>query len=333
VKGSAFAFPIVLVVAGPMFAACGGYVGGNAPRPAEPPTVASPVEEVESSLAESHEKSVETAKEAAGAVNEGAESAAAGAKDAVTNPDEAAKQAVEATALKSKQVALSFKDDMYHFPERVWDDVKEIPSWRSAIVLGAGAALAGMSDAWWDEDVRHAVDNDRESFGHVENNALNVAANPEVLFAGSSILYGGSLLVDSPRVHDFALDMMSALTIEMPIVFVLKEAFHTTRPNGDSNGFPSGHTAGAVSLATLLGTHFGLYPAIAGYTFAGFVAWHRIDSGKHDLSDVIFGAALGYTVDAAVGDASEEVPLLHAHWAPTAGLTHTAPGLSLGWRC
>jgi membrane-associated phospholipid phosphatase len=125
--------------------------------------------------------------------------------------------------------------------------------------------------------------------------------------------------------------MMSALTIEMPTVFALKKASDTTRPNGDADGFPSGHVAGAVSLATPLGTHFGLYPAIAGYMFAGFVAWHRIDTGKHDLSDVIFGAAIGYTVGAAVGDAYEEISLLQAHWAPTAGLTRTAPGLSLEW--
>ena len=125
--------------------------------------------------------------------------------------------------------------------------------------------------------------------------------------------------------------MMSALTIEMPTVFALKKASDTTRPNGDADGFPSGHVAGAVSLATPLDTDFGLYPAIAGYMFAGFVAWHRIDTGKHDLSDVIFGAAIGYTVGAAVGDAYEEISLLQAHWAPTAGLTRTAPGLSLEW--
>ena len=86
------------------------------------------------------------------------------------------------------------------------------------------------------------------------------------------------------------------------------------------------------SLAESHEKNCGLYPAIAGYTFAGFVAWHRIDSGKHDLSDVVFGAALGYTVGAAVGEKHAEVPLLQAHWAPTAGLTRTAPGLSLEWR-
>ena len=80
----------------------------------------------------------------------------------------------------------------------------------------------------------------------------------------------------TPSYQNFFLEYCRAISIEMPVVFVLKKAFHTTRPNGDADGFPSGHVAGAMTLATLLGEHFGLYPAIAGYTFAGFVAFHRI---------------------------------------------------------
>jgi hypothetical protein len=154
-------------------AGCGRSTGVNSPRPAESAAPQSSPEELQSSLAEAHEKSVETAKEAAGAVKEGAESTAAGAEEAVTNPDETAKQAAEATKEKSKQVALSFKDDMYHFPWRLWDDFREIPSWRSAIVLGAGAALAGISTVWWDDKVREEVSDDPERFGHVENNTLS----------------------------------------------------------------------------------------------------------------------------------------------------------------
>jgi hypothetical protein len=287
---------------------CGGYLRGPSTK----------------DLAASHEKSEETAKEAAGAVKETAESAASAAQQAVTNPPEAAQQAAEATTEKTKQVALSFGHDMHHWPERVWSDVEDIPSWRTAIVLGAGGALAGISDACCDEKVRHWVKRDPERFGHPENNSLNVAADPMVLFAGTSAVYGTSLLFESPRLH--------ALTIVEPTVFVLKKAFHTTRPNGEADGFPSGHVAGATALATLLGDHFGLYPALAGYTFAGFVAFHRIDYGKHDLSDVIFGAALGYAVGQSVGDTDEELPLIKAHWAPSVGTTRTEPGFSLEWR-
>ena len=32
------------------------------------------------------------------------------------------------------------------------------------------------------------------------------------------------------------------------------------------------------------------------YILAGLVVWERVDDRKHDLSDVVFGAALGYVV-------------------------------------
>jgi PAP2 superfamily protein len=292
--------------------------------------VTNPAEAVQKSLEEGHEKSKETLKGAAGAVKEGGEKAAEGAKEVVENPAEAAKKAAEAAAAQAKEAALSFRTDMHHWPERLWADVKAIPSVRSAIVLGGGAGLAGLSSEKWDNDIRRNVRENPKRFGAGENNFLDNAANPYFVFAGSSIVYGTSLFFDSPALHDFSLDMMSALTIDMPIVYGLKKAFHTTRPNGDRDGFPSGHVVGAMTLAAVLQDHFGLYPALAGYTLAGFVAWNRIDFGKHDLSDVIFGAALGWAVGRAVGE-TEELPVIQAHLVPVLGGTRTA-GLGLEWQ-
>jgi hypothetical protein len=298
------------------------------PAPGE--EVTNPAEAVKKSLEEGHEKSKETLKGAAGAVKEGGEKAAEGAKEAVENPAEAAKKAAEAAAAQAKEAALSFRTDMHHWPERLWTDVKALPSVRTAIVLGGGAGLAGLSSEKWDDDIRRNVREHPERFGSGENHFLDVATNPYIIFAGSSAVYGTSLWFDSPALHEFSLDMMSALTIAEPINFALKKAFHTRRPNGDPDGFPSGHVAGAMTLAAVLQDHFGLYPALAGYTLAGFVAWHRIDFGKHDLSDVIFGAALGWAVGRAVGE-TEELPVIQAHLVPVLGGKRTA-GLGLEWR-
>ena len=289
-------------------------------------------------LEKGHEKSVDAAKDAAEAVQQGAEGAAEGAKQAIENPVDAAKQAGDAAAEKSKQVVLSFSHDMHHYPERLWRDLTAIPSWHSAIVLGLGAGLAEMSNELFDDDVRRGISRDPGRLGHVENSALDVAADPLLLFAYSSAVYGTSLLIESPRLHDFSMDMMSALTIELPVVFALKKTFHTRRPNGDPDGFPSGHVTGAVTHGTLLAEHFGLYPGIAGFAFAGVVAYHRLDYRKHDLSDVIFATALGYVVGRAVGEEDEELPLLHAHLVSQSARIQTAsgersiPGLGAEWR-
>jgi hypothetical protein len=304
-------------------------------RPTATPTPAdagssNPADAVEDTLEKSHEKSKETLKDATGAVKEGAEKAKEGAQSAVESPADAAKKAAEAAAQKTKEVALDFRTDMHHYPERVWEDIKALPSIRTAVVLGLGAGLAGLSSEKWDDDVRRNVAQHRERFGSGENHFLDIAASPYITFAGSGALYGTSLLLDSPRLHEFSLDMMSALTIDEPINFGLKKAFHTRRPNGDPDGFPSGHVTAAMTLAALLQQHFGLYPALAGYTFAGFVAWHRIDFGKHDLSDVIFGAALGWAVGMAVGDV-DELPIIQAHFAPVL-IGRRTVGLGLEWQ-
>jgi membrane-associated phospholipid phosphatase len=299
------------------------------PSPTPGEAAEGPAGAVKESLEESHEKSVEAAKEAAAAVKQGAAATGEAAKQAVESPAEAAKKAAEAAAQTTKEAALSFRTDMHHFPERLWVDLKAIPSVRTAVVLGLGGALAGISSDKWDDKIRRNVAKHPDRFGLAENNGLDTAANPYTVFGVSSAVYGTSLLFDSPRLHDFSLDMMSALTIDEPINYALKKAFHTRRPNGDRDGFPSGHAAAAMTLAALLQQHFGLYPALAGYTFAAFVGWHRIDDRKHDLSDVIFGSALGWAVGMSVGD-TQELPLIQAHLVPVMGGTRTA-GLGLEW--
>src|SRR5438270_3503382 len=137
--------------------------------PAPGGEVTNPAEAVKKSLEEGHEKSKETLKGAAGAVKEGAGKAAEGAKEAVENAAEAAKEAAEAAAAQAKEAALDFRTDMHHWPERVWVDIKEVPSVRTAVVLGLGAGLAGLSSEKWDDKIRRNVAKHPERFGSGEN--------------------------------------------------------------------------------------------------------------------------------------------------------------------
>ena len=50
------------------------------------------------------------------------------------------------------------------------------------------------------------------------------------------------------------------------------------------------------------------------------------------LSDVLFGAALGYAIGKTVGDTDEEIPMLHAHLLPGyPGEVEHAMGFGLEW--
>ncbi len=72
------------------------------------------------------------------------------------------------------------------------------------------------------------------------------------------------------------------------------------RPNGNRNGFPSGHTAAAFFGATALArTCFAESPPgqILVFATAAFTGYSRIEAGKHFLFQVLAGALLGFAGD------------------------------------
>jgi membrane-associated phospholipid phosphatase len=68
----------------------------------------------------------------------------------------------------------------------------------------------------------------------------------------------------------------------------------TKKSAAGSPSFPSGHTSGAFALATSLSlTYPKWYVIAASYTWAGTVAFSRIDLGVHYPSDILAGALVG----------------------------------------
>lgn len=95
-----------------------------------------------------------------------------------------------------------------------------------------------------------------------------------------------------------------AYAMELPLYVVLKKLFKRERPcdflinfrayvePSDKFSLPSGHTAAAFLMATLL-SHF--YPSVAllAYAWASLIGISRILLGVHYPCDIIAGAALG----------------------------------------
>ena len=79
------------------------------------------------------------------------------------------------------------------------------------------------------------------------------------------------------------------------ITFGMKELVGRRRPLEETLGspsFPSGHTSLAFSSATILGYRYPRW-RVPLYIGAGLVGFSRIYLGRHYLSDVVVGAALG----------------------------------------
>ena len=81
----------------------------------------------------------------------------------------------------------------------------------------------------------------------------------------------------------------------------LKQATRRARPEGTGFSFPSGHTAMAFASATVLQRHFGWKVGIPAYAVASYVAASRVQTQRHYLSDVAFGAALGIVAGRTIG--------------------------------
>lgn len=75
--------------------------------------------------------------------------------------------------------------------------------------------------------------------------------------------------------------------------WALKHAIDQRRPDGDGLGFPSGHASMAFQSAAFLHRRYGAADAWPAYLLAGYVGWTRIEADRHDLGDVLGGAALG----------------------------------------
>lgn len=77
-------------------------------------------------------------------------------------------------------------------------------------------------------------------------------------------------------------------------VYALKYIVNKERPDGsDSHSFPSNHAGVAFAGATFLQQRYGWKYAVPAYLLGGYVAWGRVYARRHDVWDVLAGAALG----------------------------------------
>ena len=76
--------------------------------------------------------------------------------------------------------------------------------------------------------------------------------------------------------------------------YALKYTVNKERPDeSDFHSFPSNHTGVAFAGATFIQQRYGWKYAVSAYAVAGYVAWGRVYARRHDVWDVLAGAAVG----------------------------------------
>ncbi|HEY7284893.1 MAG TPA: phosphatase PAP2 family protein [Vicinamibacterales bacterium] len=105
--------------------------------------------------------------------------------------------------------------------------------------------------------------------------------------------YGIGRATTKPRVARLGAELIQAQLMAETLAFGVKQIARRDRPDGTSNSFPSGHTTVSFASADVLRRTFGWKIGVPAYAVASYVAASRIQSRRHYLSDVVFGAALG----------------------------------------
>lgn len=166
------------------------------------------------------------------------------------------------------------------------------------LLLAAGGASYAVHQSL-DDDVAAYTARHPNRWGGVQD-IIGGVGNPPHQLAAISGLYAYSLLDENVEAHELSKSLFSAVAITQIGTTALKFAANTTRPNGDPHGWPSGHTSSSFAFASVLDEYYGPCVGLPAYAVAGLVAWERIDDREHDLSDVIFGAVLGYVIGRSV---------------------------------
>jgi hypothetical protein len=128
----------------------------------------------------------------------------------------------------------------------------------------------------------------------------SVAGNPFLHFGIAAAWYGISVDRRDVKNYSFSKTMIEALVVNDLWTMLFKAGMGDHSPNGEWGGWPSGHMSSSVAFASVVHEYYGWGPAIPLYLLSGYIGATRLQDREHDLSDLVFGAALGWCVGHSV---------------------------------
>jgi len=127
-----------------------------------------------------------------------------------------------------------------------------------------------------------------------------VIGNPALHFGAAGAWYITSLYKEDQAGYEKSRTLFQALLVNGLSTMLLKVSMDDEAPNDEDWGWPSGHTSSSMCFASVMHEYYGWKAGVPLYLLAGYSAATRLEDREHDLSDVVFGAALGLVVGHSV---------------------------------
>lgn len=194
------------------------------------------------------------------------------------------------------------KQDLLGLPGDMLEDSRElVTSGENVAVLLLAGGASGYVRCDQDDGIAGHFEG-HHTFGRDFTIAQGVIGTPVTHFAlaGAGYIYG--LAAEREHTREVALSAIEALSLTGLITVTGKVIAQDHSPNGESLAWPSGHTSSTVAAATLMHEYYGPWVGLPLYALSGFVMYERMETGEHWASDIVFGAAIGYTVARTVAD-------------------------------
>jgi hypothetical protein len=209
----------------------------------------------------------------------------------------------ELDANRRSASSFGFKQDIRGFLPGVWRDAKGVVRTENMLILGAALAASIGIRQDLDDEVRHDTAANPDRWGDATT-VLGKLGEAPVQVPILALVWGTSIWTNDAELNDLTHTLVSAYTINGLAVLVIKGIADTDRPDPDWNGgrwgFPSFHAASSFTIAGVLEEYYGWPVGLPACTLAGLISWSRIDERDHDLSDVVFGAAMGWVIGKSV---------------------------------
>jgi len=159
-------------------------------------------------------------------------------------------------------------------------------AWTMSILGGSAMAVSK-----WDKTVTREA---HEDLSASTFHPGSIAGNFMVQMAGAGGTYFLGRATGNTKVARLGSDLLRAQILSQAVVQGAKFATSRSRPDASNNqSMPSGHTASAFAMATVIQRDLGWKAGIPAFALAGYVGASRMEANKHYLSDVLIGAGIG----------------------------------------